>query len=101
EYDFIVQGIYCPDGAVNTLYNEIVFSNMIHIDLATRHSPITEKRTAGAIARREMAGAHASMLDSCVHCICILDNLCLAGRTCMAVSRIELATRSLLLRLRL
>lgn len=61
-----------PDGAVNTLYNEIIFSNMIHIDLATRHPPVTEKRTAGAIARREMAGARTSMLDSCVHRICIL-----------------------------
>jgi hypothetical protein len=46
-----------PGGAVNTLYNEIIFSNMIHIDLAIRHPPVTEKRTAGAIARREMAGA--------------------------------------------
>jgi len=26
-----------PDGAVNTLYNEIIFSNMIYIDLATGH----------------------------------------------------------------
>jgi hypothetical protein len=61
-----------PNGAVNTLYNEITFSNMIHTNLATRHPPVTEKRTTGAIARREMAGDHISMLDSCVHCICIL-----------------------------
>jgi hypothetical protein len=46
------------DGAVNTLYNEIIFSNMIHIDLATRHPSVSEKRTAGAIAKREMVGAH-------------------------------------------
>jgi hypothetical protein len=55
-----------PDSAVNTLYNEIIFSNMIYIDLAT------EKRIAGAIARKEIVGAHTSMLDSCVHCIRIL-----------------------------
>ena len=60
------------DGAVNTLYNEIIFSNMIYIDLATGHPLVTEKRIAGVIARREIVGAHTSMLDSCVHCIRIL-----------------------------
>jgi hypothetical protein len=61
-----------PDSAVKTLYNEIIFSNMIHIDLATGHPLVTEKRIVGAIDRRKIVGAHTSMLDSCVHCIRIL-----------------------------
>jgi hypothetical protein len=45
-----------PAGAVNTMYNEITFSDMMHSDRGTRSPLVLERRHDGVIARREMIG---------------------------------------------
>ena len=72
-------GIAYPGGTVNTLYNKIIFSNMIHIDNVIRHPPVTEKRGS----RCHLPGGEPILACCTVvfTAYVYFDNICLAGRT--------------------
>ena len=48
-----------PGGAVNIMYNEITFSNLVHHYLAARNSFVLDRKNHGVIARRKLMG-HSS-----------------------------------------